>query len=257
MEEKIKISVVSYSNSQPFIWGMENSEYLRNNCQISKDMPSICAQKLLTNKVDIGLVPIAIIPELKYYKIISDYCIGATSKVKSVVLVSNVPPQHIKTIYLDYQSRTSVLLARILAKKFWKINVAFFKAKPGFENKVLEQNSAAVIIGDRTFYINNKYKYKYDLAEEWIKYTNLPFVFACWVSNKNLDKQFVDNFNKSLKFGVENIKSVIDNFKQNHKELNNFNIDEYFNKNISYNLDKEKLKGMDLFFDLAKQINIF
>ncbi|RLD58080.1 MAG: hypothetical protein DRJ01_13045 [Bacteroidetes bacterium] len=169
-------------------------------------------------------------------------------------MVSNVPIKEINTIYLDYQSRTSVLLAQILAKKFWKINVEFFKTKHGFENKVLEQNSAAVIIGDRTFYINNKYKFKYDLAEEWIKHTNLPFVFACWISNKNLDKQFVNNFNKSLQFGLENIQSVINNFKQNHKEFCDFNIDEYFHKNISYNLDKEKLKGMELFLDLAKQI---
>ncbi len=254
MTKKIKISVVSYTNSQPFIFGIENSEYLKNNCQISKDMPSLCAQKLLTDKVDLGLVPVAIIPELKHYNIISDYCIGATSTVKSVVLVSNTPIQQIKTIYLDYQSRTSVLLAQILAKNFWKINVRFLKTKPGFENKLLAKNSAYVIIGDRTFNINNKYKYKYDLAEEWIKYTDLPFVFACWVSNKNLNKQFIGNFNKSLKFGIKNIKSVIYNFKQSHKELNNFNIEEYFNKNISYNLDKEKLKGMELFLDLAKQI---
>lgn len=254
MKKKIKISVVSYTNSQPFIFGIENSEYLKNNCQISKDIPSLCAQKLLTDEVDIGLVPVAIIPELKHYNIVSNFCIGATSQVKSVLLVSNVPLNKIKTIYLDYQSRTSVLLAQILAKKFWQINVEFLKTKPGFEEKILTKNSAYVIIGDRTFNINNKYKFKYDLAEEWIKHTNLPFIFACWVSNKNLDKQFVDNFNNSLKFGIENIQSVIYNFKQNHKELNNFNIDEYFNKNISYNLDKEKLKGMELFLNLSKQI---
>ncbi|MCK5822633.1 MAG: menaquinone biosynthesis protein [Bacteroidales bacterium] len=254
MADKIKISVVSYTNSQPFIFGMNNSKFLQNNCQIYEDMPSLCAQKLLTGKVDIGLVPIAIIPELKHYNIVSNFCIGATSQVKSVLLVSDVPLQKIKTIYLDYQSRTSVLLAQILAKKFWKINIEFLKTEPGFEKKILAKNSASVIIGDRTFNINNQYKYKYDLAEEWIKYTNLPFVFACWVSNKNLDKQFVDNFNNSLKFGIENIQSVINNFKQNHKEFNNFNIDEYFRKNISYNLDENKLKGMELFLDLAKQI---
>ncbi|MBE9466718.1 MAG: menaquinone biosynthesis protein [Bacteroidetes bacterium] len=254
MEDKIKISVVSYTNSQPFILGMQDSEFMKNNCQIYEDMPSLCAQKLLTDKVDIGLVPVAIIPELQHYNIVSNFCIGATSQVKSVLLVSDVPIQKIKTIYLDYQSRTSILLAQILAKKFWKIDVKFLKTEQGFENKLLSKNSAYVIIGDRTFNINNKYKYKYDLAEEWIKYTDLPFVFACWVSNKNLDKQFVDNFNNSLKFGVKNIKSAINDFRENHKEYNNFNIEEYYNKNISYNLDEKKLKGMQLFLDLAKQI---
>jgi len=119
---KIKISAVSYTNTLPFIYGIENSKII-NHIELSKDIPSVCAQKLLENKVDLGLIPVVILPKLNHYEIISDYCIGASGPVKSVILASFKPLNEIKTIFLDYHSRSSVMLTRILANKFWKINV--------------------------------------------------------------------------------------------------------------------------------------
>ena len=66
---KIKISAVSYTNTLPFIYGLENSKII-NHIELSKDIPSVCAKKLISNKVDIGLVPVAIIPKLNNYEII-------------------------------------------------------------------------------------------------------------------------------------------------------------------------------------------
>ena len=109
--EKVKISVVSYLNSKPFIYGLKHSELI-NNVELSLDIPSDCARKLLNGEVDLGLIPIAVIPKLKEHYIISDYCIGAEGKVTSVMMYSEVPLQEISTILLDYQSRTSVTLAR-------------------------------------------------------------------------------------------------------------------------------------------------
>ena len=106
---KIKISAVSYLNSKPFIYGLHHSN-LFNEIELSQDIPSVCAQKFIDEKVDIGLIPITVIPKLKEYYIISDYCIGAVGKVSSVMLYSDVPLNAIKNILLDYQSLTSVTL---------------------------------------------------------------------------------------------------------------------------------------------------
>jgi len=117
----IKVSCVRYLNSQPFIYGLKNNPVI-NEIDLSLDIPSVCAEKLLNGNVDIGLVPIAVIPELKESHIISDYCIGADGKVETVLLLSDVPLEKIETVLLDYQSRTSVLLVKMLAGKFWKIS---------------------------------------------------------------------------------------------------------------------------------------
>ena len=193
---KIKVSAVSYLNSKPFIYGLQHSEIL-NNIDLQLDIPSDCAQKLMDGKVDLGLIPVAVIPKLKEHYIITDYCIGAEGKVASVMLYSNVPLDEIKTVLLDYQSRTSVTLVKVLAKYFWNISPVWENSTVNFEN-TFAGNTAAVIIGDRTFGLENKYAYAYDLAEEWQKFTHLPFVFACWVANKKLPDDFISQFNNAL-----------------------------------------------------------
>lgn len=239
--KKIKISVVSYLNSVPFIYGLENSTELINSVILEKDIPSISAQKTINGAVDIGLVPVAIIPELKYSNIVSDYCIGANGNVKSVLLVSEVPLNEITEIYLDYQSRTSIKLVQVLAKKFWEINPVMIPSEEGYIENI-KNTCAGVIIGDRTFNLPSRFRYIYDLAGEWKSYTGLPFVFAAWVANKPLSETFIKAFNKAITYGIQNIDNVI-------AELSdyNINISQYLNQNISYNLDEIKKQGMNLF----------
>ena len=117
----LRISAVSYLNAFPFVYGIENAGLL-NDYELMIDTPADCAVKLLQNEADIGLLPVAVLPEMEYYEIIGDYCIGCKGAVGSVILYSDVPLKHIKHIYLDYQSKTSVQLIKILAIKHWRIN---------------------------------------------------------------------------------------------------------------------------------------
>src|ERR1051325_9156814 len=95
----LRISAVSYVNAKPFVYGIEKSGFLKEY-DLSLDVPSVCAEKLITGKVDIGLAPIAIIPLLKEYYIFPDFCIGADGPVKSVILYSEVPLNEIQAIHL-------------------------------------------------------------------------------------------------------------------------------------------------------------
>lgn len=250
---KIKISAVSYTNTLPFIYGIENCNII-NHIELSKDIPSVCAQKLLENTVDIGLIPVAVIPKLNNYEIISDYCIGASAPVRSVILGSFKPLNEIDTIYLDYHSRSSVMLTRILAKKFWKIDVKWTDTIEGFENRINE-NEAAVIIGDKALAAENKFPYVYDLAGEWIKYTKLPFVFAAWVTNKNLGDTFKEEFNLALEYGINHINDVIQSYDLSYLP-EYLNPKEYLTKNIDYLLDEKKYNGLDLFLKYASEFQL-
>ena len=247
-EKKVKISAVSYLNTLPFINGLNKSGIL-NEIDLSLDMPSDCAKKLLSGKVDLGLVPVAILPQMEEYHIISDYCIGAEGEVDSVALYSDVPLAEIETIYLDYQSKTSITLVQVLAEKHWGINPVWKKATAGYENEITG-TTAAVIIGDRTFNLSKSYPYKYDLSEEWFKFTGLPFVFACWVSNTKLSESFIAKFNNALKSGVNNIEAVINNYDE--KVISKAQLKTYLTEHISYNLDHEKQKAIEQFLGFVR-----
>lgn len=250
-QNKLKISAVSYLNTLPFLYGIKNSG-LTDKIIFEQDIPSICASKLLNNEVDIALVPIAVIPLMKESYVISDYCIGASGKVKTVLLLSDVPLNKIKSIYLDYQSKTSVNLIRILANKFWKISPDWKNTTKGYENEI-KGNNAGLVIGDRTFHLEKNYKYVFDLAEEWKKFTKLPFVFAAWVSNKPIENEFVKEFNKALLYGLENIDQVVSEFYSAFPDCK-IDMQKYFTQYISYELDKDKKKAMDLFFEELNKI---
>jgi chorismate dehydratase len=248
---KIRVSAISYTNTIPFIYGLENSSII-NHIELTKDIPSECAKKLLENKADIGLVPVAVIPKIHNAEVVSDYCIGASGPARSVILGSNKPMNEIETIYLDYHSRSSVMLARILAKKFWNITVKWADTTEGFENRVNEAN-AAVVIGDKAFSVEKTFTYKYDLAQEWIKFTGLPFVFAVWASNKPLGQLFKTEFNNALKKGVDSIDKI-DKSAFLHLPKHVDAID-YLKNNLSFTLDDNKKKGMELFLKYAAEIN--
>ena len=247
----IQISAVSYLNTLPFIHGIEHSGLLNpNEFKLIRDIPSSCARKLETRGADIILVPVAALANFKDYDTITDYCIGANDNVLSVLLVSQQPIHEITRIYLDYQSRTSVNLVKVLAKNFWKKGFIWEDTKPGYESEIRD-TSGGVIIGDRALELANNYRYKYDLATEWNKFTKFPFVFACWVSLNEIDPDFLLRFNNSLKWGIEHLQDI----NPNYPNLSNTFIKDYFRNNIDYVFDQKKRQGMELFFSYLKDIS--
>lgn len=238
-----KLSVVSYLNTLPFIYGLKESG-LENRIEINLDIPFVCAEKLISGEVDIGLVPIVALNQLKDSQIISDFCIGANGAVDTVCLFSDVPISQIKNILLDYQSKTSIELLKVLLKEYWNLSPKLLLSEAGYEDKIKNQQ-AGLIIGDRAFKYKNKFPYRYDLSEIWKSHTGSPFIFACWVANKELCQDFEFEFNQALSFGVNNIEKAIDSLADIYSDCKNPT--DYLNHKISYQLDVEKRKAMQLF----------
>lgn len=209
--------------------------------ELSLDIPSDCANKLIENKVDIGLVPVASLLHVNDYHIVSNYCIGANGAVDSVFIFSNKPISEVKIVQLDAQSRTSNNLAKVLLKNFWKIN-------PEFVDK--GQADAFVLIGDRTFGKKEQFLYHYDLAEEWFNFTGLPFAFAVWASNKPIPEDFKLAFNAALKLGLDHREDVLKNLNK----VENFDLDDYLMKKVDFILDEDKLKAIDKFHHLIRAL---
>ena len=246
--KKIKISAVSYTNTKPFLYGINHTDII-NQIDLSVDIPADCAQKLIDDKVDIGLIPVAATLNMPYWEILSDYCIGATGPVNSVFIFSNCPVEQIKQIQLDPESRSSNNLARVLMKNYWKISPEQIANAADYSSSA-DANTAFVQIGDRTFGKPAQFKFVYDLAEEWQKFTGLPFMFAAWIANKPIPAEFVAEFNKSLKFGLDHRTEVL-------KELparTDFDMKDYLFNKLDFELNNDKKKALYLFLDYIKNL---
>ena len=246
--DKIRISAVKYANTYPFIYGLEESGFDKKII-LETDHPADCAAKLIAGKVDIGLIPVAILPLLKEYYIISDYCIGANGNVRTVMLLSNCQFEKIETVYLDYRSRSSVNLTKVLAKNSWKREFIWVNTSKEFDFRNIGLNEAVVLIGDQCFEYEKSFRYRIDLAAAWKEFSGLPFVFACWTANKKLPDNFIKEFNKALFLGVNNIDAVADKFGKTGI-IKGSDLKNYLNNNIDYILNDDKKKALKMFLEL-------
>ena len=250
--EKIRISAVNFANTYPFIYGLTETGFDRKVI-LTTDHPADCASKLISGKVDIGLIPVAALPLLKEYHIITDYCLGAYGKVRTVMLLSNCPFDGIKRINLDYRSRSSVNLAKILAKNSWKKKFQWKETTENFDFVNIPGDEAIVLIGDRCFEYENRFRYGLDLSEEWFNFTGLPFAFACWTSNKKLDDEFIKEFNDALGTGVKNIPAVVEKYGKTGT-IRGEDLRIYLTENMNFDLNEDKMKAIKLYLELLSKL---
>jgi chorismate dehydratase len=246
----IKISAVSYTNTKPFIYGLQHTGIIQN-IELSLDNPTDCAQKLIDGRVDIGLIPVAAILSLPYSEIVSDYCIGAEGAVNSVFIFSNCDIHEIKTLQLDPQSRSSNNLARVLLKNYWTVNDLNIVDAADYAQSS-EPHTAFVQIGDRTFGKKNQYKFVYDLAEEWQKFTGLPFVFAAWIANKPIPKEFMAQFNIALKYGLDHRPELL----QELPARTDFDLEDYLMHKLDFELTANKKEALNMFLTYVKELKV-
>ena len=247
MDKRWRIGAVSYLNTRPLLLGLAQ-EGFKNRIDLVKSYPAKIAQDLLSGQIDIGLVPVAIIPQLTHPHIISNYVIGTNGAVASVALFSQVPIDEIKSIYLDYQSRTSVQLLKILLAQFWKKEVEFLAATEGYIDQI-SGTTAGLIIGDRALDNLNKFPYMYDLGLAWKQHTGLPFVFAAWVANQPIPAEFMAAFDAANGYGLAHLEEVISLIPANEQV---YDLHKYYTENISYVYDEEKKLGLNAFLNLIK-----
>jgi chorismate dehydratase len=240
LDRKIRVGAVSYLNTKPLLYGIERAP-IRKDIELIIDYPANIASMLLQDEIDMGLVPVAVIPQMREYYINGRYCIGSNGPVASVCLFSETPIEKVERVLMDYQSRTSVELAKVLLREFWKVNPEIVDTRKDFRDHIRDV-TAAVVIGDRALEQRRISTYAYDLSEAWNVFTGLPFVFAAWISNKQLDPGFIAEFDEANRQGILKIDQVV---ADNSYPV--FDLQEYFTKRLDYRLDEPKLRGLEKF----------
>ncbi len=247
---EVKIAAVSYLNTVPMLYGIERQGELRAELLLSP--PAGCAEAFQSGEADIALVPAGALGELGGHEIITNYCIGASGPVRTVVLLSDVPLESITHIALDPHSRTSAALVQVLCRHHWGISPEFGELENYNTIGHHSPHEAFVLIGDKVFDHEDKFAYRRDLAEEWIAMTGLPFVFAVWVARQKVPPSTVEALEAALEYGVGHVDEAIEYYGHGDKKYAR----EYLTRNIDYRFDENKKKALTLFNHLLENDHI-
>lgn len=212
---------------------------------LTYDYPARLVEQLSTGQIDIGLIPVAAMQRIPNARIVGNYCIAADGAVGSVALFSHCPIEQVEEVILDYQSRTSVELVKILLRDHWKRSVRFIVSQGDEFIHEISGTRAGLIIGDRALVNVGRFSYVYDLAQAWKEHSGLPFVFAVWVSTCSLPADFVQRFEKANGIGLQRLNQLADDWP-----LPGVDILAYFQRRIHYCLDASKMKGLNHFLGL-------
>ena len=146
---------------------------------ISYTLPSSCATELQVGRADIGIIPAAAYTQIPDLAILPGVAIAARRAVRSILLVSKVPVEKIRTVALDTSSMTSVALTKVLFDRWLGGGRSFTPMAPDLD-AMLRNHDAGLVIGDTALKVDRLNYLTIDLAEEWIRFTGKPFVFAFW-----------------------------------------------------------------------------
>jgi len=250
--DRLRISAISFLNTAPLMWDFEHGDVGRD-FEIEYTLPSGCAEMLRTGTADIGIVPVVAYTQIPDLKIIPNVSIASKRSVRSILLVSKVPIERVRTVAADTSSRTSVALARVIFRKWFGAGRQFTAMPPMLET-MLQSNDAALIIGDPALTVDRSRYICYDLAEEWHRLTGKPFVFAFWAVRsaalKDSGESLATIFQQSRDHGLKHVDDLATEWAP-RVGISESEVKSYLTMNIDYTLDHENIAGLELFLHYA------
>ena len=283
---RLRISAISYLNTAPLMWDLEHGnpapvsspfasvgrvsssfgaaasiaiKEAAADFDISYTIPSACARALAEGTADIGIIPAAAYTTIPDLLIIPDVAIAARNDVRSILLVSKMPIEQVRTVALDNSSLTSVALTKILFAK-WLGGVRSYVGMAPNLDAMLAECEAALIIGDPALQVDRERYVTLDLAEEWHARTGKSFVFAFWAvrraSLEGRDRATIARlFRDSRDHGLmrEHLEEIAEEWAP-RLGLTLESVRTYLARNIHYYLDPPCLEGLALFYQLGAEI---
>ena len=255
----LRISAISFLNTAPLMWDFEHdpTEEHLSNFEITYTVPSACAKALKDGAADIGIIPAFTYAEIPNLVIIPDVAIAARGPVRSILLISKVPIEGIRTVATDTSSRTSVALTQVIFGKWFGGKRQLVPMDPDLP-RMLEHADAALLIGDAALLAKTAGYHVYDLAELWEEHTGKPFVFAVWAvrdqalreAKPGLDVAGI--FQRSRDHGIHpnSILNIARDWSP-RLGLSENDIRAYLAESIYYYLDKPCLDGLNLFLQYS------
>jgi len=258
---RLRISAISYLNTAPLMWDFEHGD-LGRRFDISYTLPSACARALAESSADIGIIPAAAYTQISGLQVLPDVAIASRQAVRSILLVSRMPLDKVRTVALDTSSMTSVALTKILFEKWLGGGRAFTSMAPDIE-QMLAACDAGLVIGDPALQIDRTRYHTVDLAEEWIRYTGKPFVFAFWAvrgqalgeADPVLDLAAIFRDSRDRGLAPSSLQLIAEDWAP-RLGISQAEVHSYLTENIHYQMDTECLEGLRLFYRYGAEIGV-
>jgi len=254
----LRISAISYLNTAPLMWDFDHGN-TGSEFDISYTLPSACARALEAGAADIGIIPAAAYAQLPDLMVLPGVAIASRRPVRSILLVSKVPVDKIRSVALDTSSLTSAALTKILFEKWLGGGRTFASMAPNIE-EMLAHHDAGLVIGDPALQIDRSRYLTLDLAEEWKARTGKSFVFAFWAIRKAAlagrdGAAIAQLFKKSRDHGLspKNLETIAQEWAP-RLGLTVETIRVYLTRNVHYYLDPPCLEGLELYYRLAEEV---
>ncbi|MBA3313429.1 MAG: menaquinone biosynthesis protein [Planctomycetota bacterium] len=255
-----RVGAVSYLNSKPLIEGLAE----RLPAGLALDYPSRLAAALKAGDLDVALVPsIEVLQSGGRYEVVSDACVAARGPVLSVKVYFRTPPGEVKTLSLDEGSRTSAILARVLLSHKYGVEPDTeplpLEAGKIAASKTIAATSADAIllIGDRAMFpLDEQFQTVWDLGDEWLTWTGLPFVFALWAARReDVPDGLATLLSSTRDYGVASADEIA------RREATTLGLEpevaiEYLTKHLHFTLGPAERSGLKLFAQLAQQAGL-
>jgi len=225
--------------------------------EISYTLPAACAGELLASRADIGIIPAAAYAQIPDLAVLPGVAIAARRSVRSILLVSKVPVEKIQSVALDTSSMTSVALTKILFARWLGGDRKYVAMAPDLDS-MLRDHDAALVIGDTALKVDRCKYLTVDLAEEWIRFTGKPFVFAFWairqaaLGGTSIDLPAVFQASRDHGLLPESLSQIAREWgpKLGIRECD---VRSYLTENIHYQLDSGCIEGLQLFYRYAAE----
>lgn len=251
-----RIAASSYLNTAPLIWSFIKGSKQHAVELFTDKAPARCAEMLSAGEVDAALVPVIEYQRIPGIAIVPDVCVGSRSAVRSVVMASKHDDlKTVRRVALDNSSRTSAALVKIIFREFLGFEPEWETSSPELD-LMLDNNDAALIIGDPAMKIPRDKFRVFDLATLWHDYTGFGFVFAMWMVSSNYAKHIrAINFKAARDEGLAHLDEIAAGY-EDKPALSPEEIKDYLTRNIAFQMDESMMKGLQLYFALAGKHNL-
>jgi chorismate dehydratase len=257
-ERPWRVGAVSYLNTKPLIEGL--AETLIGRGTLELDLPSRLADRLKVAQLDVALIPSVEFFAKPDWFILSDACIGCRGPVWSVRALFRKPPHQVRSLALDVGSRTSAAMLRVLLAETYGIQP---ELEPFAIDAPVESTSAdcVLVIGDRAMRQQwDGVVEHWDLGEQWVRRTGLPFVFAMWIANPSSRAGYDDAAWKWLERALEEARDrgcgKMAELAMRHCKQYALTREQclaYFEKNLYFQLDGSMLEGLRCYEQMVRR----
>lgn len=242
-----RLGIVSFLNARPLAAGLLD----RPAVSLHPAVPSRLADMLVRGECDVGLLPV-----VNFYRHrrtlvgVSNACIASDGETMTVRVFSRVPPDQINVLHADGDSHTSVILAQILWREMYGRTLVMEPHRGGHG----APPDAMLLIGDKVVCEAPRgFGFEVDLGAAWKHLTGLPFVFAAWFGDRNVDHSATAALLESSRDeGVKNVEAIAARFAPQHGWPPALALT-YLRDVMRYTLTPEMRLAMDRFFALSER----